>query len=127
MIDFEFGNNNFKLEDVRKIQEHLIRNRNAFDKARLEEWRERKQMRGELESLEKLYLKKQTAEQEKQMEEDNRMLKEREIEENWKKYVAEQRIEKEQVITMLEDAAGMRGKKGKGKRGGKGGKGKKKK
>jgi hypothetical protein len=127
LIDFEFGNNNFKLEDVRKIQEHLIRNRNAFDKARLEEWRERKQMRGELESLEKLYLKKQTAEQEKQMEEDNRMLKEREIEENWKKYVAEQRIEKEQVITMLEDAAGMRGKKGKGKRGGKGGKGKKKK
>ncbi len=126
MIDFEFGNNNFKLEDVRKIQEHLIRNRNAFDKARLEEWRERKQMRGELESLEKLYLKQQTAEQEKQMEEDNRMLKEREIEENWKKYVAEQRIEKEQVITMLEDAAGMRGKKGKGKRG-KGGKGKKKK
>jgi hypothetical protein len=80
----------------------------AFDKARLEEWRERKQMRGELESLEKLYLKQQTAEQEKQMEEDNRMLKEREIEENWKKYVAEQRIEKEQVITMLEDAAGMR-------------------
>lgn len=126
MIDFEFGNNNFKLEDVRKIQEHLIRNRNAYDKARLEEWRERKQMRGELESLEKLYLKHQTAEQEKQMEEDNRMLKEREIEENWKKYVAEQRIEKEQVITMLEDAAGMRGKKGKGKRG-KGGKGKKKK
>lgn len=126
MIDFEFGNNNFKLEDVRKIQEHLIRNRNAYDKARLEEWRERKQMRGELESLEKLYLKQQTAEQEKQMEEDNRMLKEREIEENWKKYVAEQRIEKEQVITMLEDAAGMRGKKGKGKRG-KGGKGKKKK
>jgi hypothetical protein len=126
LIDFEFGNNNFKLEDVRKIQEHLIRNRNAFDKARLEEWRERKQMRGELESLEKLYLKQQTAEQEKQMEEDNRMLKEREIEENWKKYVAEQRIEKEQVITMLEDAAGMRGKKGKGKRG-KGGKGKKKK
>jgi hypothetical protein len=108
LIDFEFGNNNFKLEDVRKIQEHLIRNRNAFDKARLEEWRERKQMRGELESLEKLYLKQQTAEQEKQMEEDNRMLKEREIEENWKKYVAEQRIEKEQVITMLEDAAGMR-------------------
>jgi hypothetical protein len=126
LIDFEFGNNNFKLEDVRKIQEHLIRNRNAYDKARLEEWRERKQMRGELESLEKLYLKQQTAEQEKQMEEDNRMLKEREIEENWKKYVAEQRIEKEQVITMLEDAAGMRGKKGKGKRG-KGGKGKKKK
>ena len=57
------------------------------------------------------------------MEEDNRALKEKEIDDNWKKYVAEQRIEKEQVITMLEDAAGMRGKKGKGKRG-KGGKGK---
>jgi hypothetical protein len=60
------------------------------------------------------------------MEEDNRMLKEREIEDNWKKYVAEQRIEKEQVITMLEDAAGMRGKKGKRGKGKGKGKGKKK-
>lgn len=57
LIDFEFGNNNFKLDDVRRIQEYLIRNRQAYDKARLEEWRERKQMRGELEDLEKLYLK----------------------------------------------------------------------
>lgn len=35
LIDFEFGFNNFKLEDVRKIQENLKRNKAKYDADRL--------------------------------------------------------------------------------------------
>ena len=35
LIDFEFGNNAFKLDDVRKIQEYLGRNKAEYDRARL--------------------------------------------------------------------------------------------
>ena len=66
-----------------------MRNRREYNEMRLKEWNERKTMRAELDELDKLYLKTQTAEEQKQMEEDHRMLKEREIDEQWKKYVAE--------------------------------------
>jgi len=75
---------------------------------RLKEWIERKTMRKEMDELEKLYLKIHTAEEQKQMELDHRMLKEREIDDQWKKYMAEQRIDKEQKMTELQDAADMR-------------------
>ena len=75
---------------------------------RLKEWNERKTMRKEMDELEKLYLKIHTAEEQKQMELDHRMLKEREIDDHWKKYMAEQRIDKEQKMTELQDAADMR-------------------
>lgn len=60
LIDFEFGNNSFKLEDVRKMKEHLVRNRREYDAAQLEQWNERNTMRGEMENLDKLYLKQST-------------------------------------------------------------------
>lgn len=47
LIDFEFGFNNFKLEDVRKIQENLKRNKALYDAERLKEWKERKLMNDE--------------------------------------------------------------------------------
>ena len=75
---------------------------------RLKEWNERKTMRKEMDELEKLYLKIHTAEEQKQMELDHRMLKEREIDDQWKKYMAEQRIDKEPKMTELQDAADMR-------------------
>ena len=55
LIDFEFGNNSFDLNDTRKIQEYLVRNRKLYNDARLQEWRERCTMRAELDDLEKLY------------------------------------------------------------------------
>ena len=35
LIDFEFGFNNFKLDDVRKIQDNLRRNKAKYDAERL--------------------------------------------------------------------------------------------
>lgn len=55
LIDFEFGNNSFSIDDTRKIQEYLIRNRKLYDNARIQEWRERCTLRAELDDLEKLY------------------------------------------------------------------------
>ena len=45
LIDFEFGFNNFRLEDIRRLQDLLRRNKAEYDQARLQEWRERKMMR----------------------------------------------------------------------------------
>jgi len=125
LIDFEFSNNSFRLDDVRTIQTYLTRNREEYNRARLEEWTERKTMRTEMEDLEKLYLKENTQDEQDQMEEDERMIEDKKLDERWNKYVAEQKIEKEQMIAMLTDSAALRGKK-KGKKGKKGG-GKKKK
>ena len=47
LIDFEFGFNAFSLDQVRSIQFKLGRNKAAYNKARLYEWRERKNMLAE--------------------------------------------------------------------------------
>ena len=56
------------------------------------------------------------------MEEETRELKEREIEEEWRKYLLDSEIEKQQLIQQLEEAAKIRAEKGKGRRRGMGGK-----
>lgn len=63
------------------------------------------------------------------MEEEARELREREIEEEWRKYLLDSEIEKQQLIQQLEEAAKIRAEKGRGRRRGMGGKkgGKKKK
>lgn len=63
LIDFEFGFNQFTLEDVRQIQIYLRRNKAKFDADRLREWRERKDMRTEDEALAQLYLKENVVEE----------------------------------------------------------------
>lgn len=60
LIDFEFGWNNFRLEDIRRLQDLLRRNKAEYDQARLEEWRERKMMRDEDQALTKHYLEVET-------------------------------------------------------------------
>ena len=44
LICFEFGFNQFLLEQVRAIKANLIRNKKAYDEERFREWKERKQM-----------------------------------------------------------------------------------
>lgn len=56
LIDFEFERNNFRLEDIRRLQDLLRRNKAEYDEARLREWRERKMMRDEDHALQKHYL-----------------------------------------------------------------------
>ena len=66
LIDFEFGFNNFKLDQVHftsfifeqtiKIQDNLMRNKAEYDAERLKEWRERKLMNDEDIRLKNLYL-----------------------------------------------------------------------
>jgi len=60
LIDFEFERNNFRLEDIRRLQDLLRRNKAEYDQARLMEWRERKMMRGEDNALQKHYLEVET-------------------------------------------------------------------
>lgn len=78
-------------------------------------------------NLDKLYLKDATEQEQLEMEEDEFMLEEKKLEERWQKYVTEMKIDKEQMITMLADAAALRGKKKKRGKGKGKGKGKKKK
>ena len=85
LIDFEFGFNNFRLEDVRKIQDNLKRNKAMYDAERLQEWRERKLMNGEDVALKNAYLEEQSRKEQERMEEEARELREREIDEQWRK------------------------------------------
>ena len=49
------------------------------------------------------------------MEEEARELREREIEEEWRKYLLDSEIEKQQLIQQLEEAAKIRAEKGRGR------------
>ena len=111
---------------VREIQRLLLRNNKVFEENRLREWRERKLMLDEDEKLHGIYLKEETKNEQVRMEDEAKEHREREIDETWKKYMAEAQTEKQQLILQLMEAAQIRsqGKKGK-KRGGKGGKKKK--
>lgn len=125
LIDFEFGFNSFRLEDVRKIQDYLRRNKAKYDEERLKEWRERKMMGDEDRQLLKYYLERETAFESARMEEDAKSTREREIDKVWKAMMLEDTEEKKRVISQLMEAAEIRGSKGK-KRKGKKGKKKKK-
>lgn len=70
LIDFEFGFNNFKLDQVRKIQDNLKRNKAEYDEERLREWRERKLMNDEDVKLTNLYFEEQAKKYQKRMEEE---------------------------------------------------------
>ena len=148
LIDFEFGFNNFELRhvsiscfssmllmfiypgaidyvQVREIQDYLRMNKTEYDAARLEEWRERKDMRDEDHQLTKYYLERETATEQIRMEDDAKTTREREIDKIWKAMLIDDEVEKKRVIEQLIEAAGIRGSKGKGKK--RGGKKKKKK
>lgn len=56
LIDFDFSQNNFSMEDSKEIQQYLMRNKAEHDFERMKEWRERKLMRFEDEGLKKNYL-----------------------------------------------------------------------
>merc|ERR1712060_403356 len=84
LIDFEFGGNNFRLEDIRKIQDLLRRNKAKYDEDRLREWRERKQMSAEDTQLQKLYLEQDTRQEQVRMEEEAKDSRSREIDRIWK-------------------------------------------
>jgi len=126
LIDFEFGFNNFRLEDIRRLQDLLRRNKAEYDAARLKEWRERKMMREEDHALQKHYLEKETRVEQANMEEEAKSTREREIDKMWKAMQLEDAEEKKRTILQLMEAADIRGTKGKKKKGRKG-KGKKKK
>jgi hypothetical protein len=125
IIDFEFGFNQFKLEDVRKIQEYLRRNKALYDKNHLIEWEERKTMRDENEALHKMYLQQNTVQEQHRMEEEAREIRTKEIDAMWKKMMDDQKIERERMIFQLAEAAQMRLQRN--KKGRKGKKGKKSK
>lgn len=105
LIDFEFGFNNFKLDQVisllmfnslqvRAIQDNLIRNKRKYDEDRLREWRERKLMNAEDVELTKLYFDEQSHKFQLRMEEEAKESKQKEIEEEWRKLILDNEIEK---------------------------------
>jgi len=98
IIDFEFGFNQFRLEDVRKIQEYLRRNKAMYDANNLREWEERKSMRDENEALHKMYLKQNTVQEQHRMEEEAREIRTKEIDAMWKKLMEDEKIERDRMI-----------------------------
>ena len=94
LIDFDYSMNNFNMQDSRQIQEYLLRNKALYDKERLKEWKERKLMRAEDESLRKMYLAQGSTKEQQRMEEEAREIREMELSEKWKKFMLENEIEK---------------------------------
>ena len=121
IIDFEFGFNQFRLEETRQIQDYLKRNKEKYDMDRLEEWRERKRMGSEDQQLSKYYLERETDHEQRRMEEEAKSTREREIDKMWKAMQLEESEEKKRIIAQLMEAADIRGTRGKKKkkRGGK--------
>jgi hypothetical protein len=116
LINFEFGLNPFTLEQIRKIQDNLKRNKAAYDNERMREWRERMLMSTEEEAMSI----KVTGEQERKIrdEEAEELSKAREAarEEIWKQMLYEAEIERQQLIQRLEESSKMRAERGKGKK-----------
>jgi len=98
LIDFEFGFNGFHLNETRKIQEYLRRNKSKYDEERLREWNERRHMRGEDEALQNKYLTELTRKEQKRMEEEAKDERENEIEQKWRKFILEAEIDKQMTI-----------------------------
>lgn len=98
LIDFEFGFNKFTLEQIRTIQDNLRRNKEQYDQDRLREWKERKLMNDEDVRLKNQYIEEHARKQQEQFEEEARELREREIDEQWKKHLLDSEIEKQQLI-----------------------------
>lgn len=80
---------------MRAIQDNLIRNKKKYDEDRLREWKERKLMNAEDIELTKLYFDEQSHKFQQRMEEEAKESKQREIEEEWRKLILDNEIEKQ--------------------------------
>ena len=69
------------------------------------------------EKLRALYLADHSKKEQDRMEEEAREIRETELQLKWEKFMLETKIEKEQVIQQLTEAAVLRGTKKKGKKG----------
>lgn len=72
--------------------------------------------------LKNLYLEEQSKKEQARIEEENKEMRDAELDEEWKKYLQESEVQKMQMIQQLEEAArirqerGMKRKKGMGKK-----------
>lgn len=72
----------------------MRRNKALYDEDRLREWKERKLMNDEDVRLKNLYLEEQSKKYQTRMEEEAREYREKELEEQWRKYILDSEIEK---------------------------------
>ena len=71
-----------------------MRNKAEYDAERLKEWKERKLMNDEDVRLKNLYLEEQAKKYQLRMEEEAKEAKEKEIDEEWRKLILDNEIEK---------------------------------
>lgn len=117
LICFEFGFNKFSHDQILEIQEHLVRNKAAYDAERKKEWKERKRMAEEERAMRILVTVEQKDEIMREEAERSRIAREKARDAAWKEFLMESELEKERLIQRLEDAAKMRKSKPKKKRG----------
>lgn len=108
LICFEFGFNQFLLEQTRIIQENLKRNKAAYDEERFREWKERKRMAEEEGSMRILVTVEQKDAMMKEEAELSRIAREKARDAAWKEFLMESELEKQRLIQRLEEAAKMR-------------------
>ena len=108
LIDLDFSDNNFTMNDSRQIQEYLKRNKALYDAERLREWKERKQMNIDDQQLREMRLDESARQQRAIMDEEARDIAELELNAKWKKYMNENEIEKQALIQQLLEASEMR-------------------
>ena len=76
----------------------MRRNKAKYDEDRLREWKERKLMNDEDVRLKNLYLEEQSKKYQERMEEEAREFREKELDEQWRKYLLDSEIDKQQLI-----------------------------
>jgi hypothetical protein len=108
LICFEFGFNQFLLEDIRIIQENLKDNKAKYDKDRFMEWKERKRMAEEERAMKILVTVEQKDDMMKEEAELSRIAREKARDAAWKEFLMESELDKQRLIQRLEEAAKMR-------------------
>jgi hypothetical protein len=108
LICFEFGFNNFLLEQIRAIKTNLLRNKAAYDDERFREWKERKRMAEEERAMRILVTAEQKDDIMKDEAEKSRIAREKARDAAWKEFLMESELDKQRLIQRLEEAAKMR-------------------
>ena len=98
LICLDFSRNDFTMLHSQEMQDHMKKNKAAYDAERMAEWKERCNMKGEDSHMRRLKLSENAVWTRDNMESDARAMREADLNAKWDKKMVEQAIEKQQLI-----------------------------
>jgi hypothetical protein len=85
LIDFQFYENKFDLRSIEIIQANIKRNKEQYDRDRLQEWRERKLMANEDSEMHIKQVQTEAQKKKNQLEEESKEQRDQQLDDQWKK------------------------------------------